>query len=210
MIFFTSDPHFGDKRIIKNEPRRKEFKTVKEMDNFIIERWNDVVAAEDTIYILGDFFKGRNPNNITEIMELLNGKKILIKGNNDTEERLEVMRPFLESEHDLLEVDYEEQKYILCHYPMLEWKGQYRGSIHLYGHVHSSQMYNGILSASNSYHVGLDTNDLTPVSIDQINSKLIRCKHENISKSNYGTLAYCLDCGKCLERYIINGKQLWL
>lgn len=52
-IFFTSDTHFGHNNIIKLSNR--PFSSVEEMNEGLIERWNDVVGAEDIVYHLGDF-----------------------------------------------------------------------------------------------------------------------------------------------------------
>ena len=53
MVFVTSDLHFGHKNIIKYENR--PFKDVEEMDQKLIENWNNKVGKDDTVYILGDF-----------------------------------------------------------------------------------------------------------------------------------------------------------
>jgi calcineurin-like phosphoesterase family protein len=61
-IFFTSDTHFYHTNIIKycNRP----FSSVEEMNQKLIENWNNTISEHDTIFHLGDFmFKkklGRN------------------------------------------------------------------------------------------------------------------------------------------------------
>lgn len=48
-------------------------------DSMLIEKWNNVVGANDTVLCLGDFaFKG-----IEEYTQALNGNKILLRGNHD-------------------------------------------------------------------------------------------------------------------------------
>jgi hypothetical protein len=44
--FFTSDHHFGHKRII--ELAKRPFTSVDEMDEYMIVRWNDRVKPGDT------------------------------------------------------------------------------------------------------------------------------------------------------------------
>ena len=52
-IHFIGDTHFGDANIIKYEKR--PFRFPEEMDEALIQSWNNNVASEDEIWILGDF-----------------------------------------------------------------------------------------------------------------------------------------------------------
>ena len=73
--FFIADTHFGDEQIIRYENR--PFASVEKMDSTLIEKWNACVAAEDTVYVLGDFsVYGEDKNQ--EILTELKGRKILI------------------------------------------------------------------------------------------------------------------------------------
>ena len=91
MIWFTSDTHFNHTNILKYEPNTRPFATIEEMNETIISNWNKVVGEEDTIYVLGDFFMGLLTD-IEPIFKRLNGKVILIRGNHDTNNRLEYYR----------------------------------------------------------------------------------------------------------------------
>ena len=62
------------------------------------------------------------------------------------------------------------QKFVLFHYPIAEWADYYKGAIHLHGHQHNTPAYN-IQQAEagiRRYDVGVDANDFKPVSIDAI------------------------------------------
>jgi calcineurin-like phosphoesterase family protein len=50
--FIISDMHFGHKNIIKYENR--PFASVGEMDDLIIQKWNNSVKNDDIIFVLGD------------------------------------------------------------------------------------------------------------------------------------------------------------
>ena len=79
-IFFTSDTHFGHEAIIKfcNRP----FKDAHEMDEVMINNWNNKVGPDDLIFHLGDFaFGGSELWN--SILPKLNGHKVLIISNHD-------------------------------------------------------------------------------------------------------------------------------
>lgn len=85
--FFTSDQHFGHANILKFEAEKRvdaygrTFKTVDQMNDFLVDCWNADVGEDDEVYCLGDFsFK---LHTIREVLPFLNGKKILICGNHD-------------------------------------------------------------------------------------------------------------------------------
>ena len=82
MIYFIADPHFQHKNIIKYCDR--PFENINQMDQTLINNWNKTVKNDDEVYILGDL---SNENvviyNLKNIVEQLNGKKYLVKGNHD-------------------------------------------------------------------------------------------------------------------------------
>ena len=55
-IFFTSDLHFcHDREFIWGS---RGFSSCDEMNNTIIERWNNTVTDYDIVYVLGDLMLG--------------------------------------------------------------------------------------------------------------------------------------------------------
>ncbi len=86
MIYYISDTHFGDERIIKLSKR--PFSDVDEMNKVLIKKWNDKVSACDDVYIVGDF--AFNDKIANDALDYLNGQLHLIIGNHDelTEETL--------------------------------------------------------------------------------------------------------------------------
>jgi calcineurin-like phosphoesterase family protein len=74
MLFFTADTHFGHANIIKYCQR--PFSSVEEMNETLIANWNRVVAAEDTVYHLGDVALG----DAKPVLDRLKGKIVLIVG----------------------------------------------------------------------------------------------------------------------------------
>ena len=81
MIYYTSDLHFGHKNIIKYENR--PWSSVKEMDQGLIDRWNNRVKNRDLVYILGDFTLSVSTSYVENILTALKGRKVLITGNHD-------------------------------------------------------------------------------------------------------------------------------
>lgn len=55
-IYYISDLHFGHSNIIRFDNR--PFSNVQEMEETIVKNWNERVAKDDVVYILGDFCWG--------------------------------------------------------------------------------------------------------------------------------------------------------
>jgi calcineurin-like phosphoesterase family protein len=84
-IFLISDTHFGHDKMYEfihtdGERVRREFNSVEEGDEEMVSRWNSVVKPSDKVYHLGDVFIKKAHSTI---LQRLNGKKVLIKGNHD-------------------------------------------------------------------------------------------------------------------------------
>jgi calcineurin-like phosphoesterase family protein len=83
-VFLTSDTHFGHVNICNftnydGSPVRP-WDSVEEMDEEMIKRWNETVGPKDKVYHLGDVVINRKS---LQILDRLNGDKVLIKGNHD-------------------------------------------------------------------------------------------------------------------------------
>lgn len=80
MRWFISDTHFGHANVI--EYSKRPFVNVAQMDDIMIGKWNNCVRPEDEVFMLGDFGLS-SVHHLTDILQSLNGSKILIKGNHD-------------------------------------------------------------------------------------------------------------------------------
>ena len=173
--FYIADWHYGHNNILHYDNR--PFKTVEEMNNELITRWNRVVAPCDTVYILGDMF-WCNWKESLPILDQLNGQKFLIKGNHDRCNESQFVKKFVKIA-DYLEVDDNGRKVVLCHYPIPCFKNHFYGWYHLYGHVHSSfeanmmehikkEMTELYGKQCNMYNVGCMHIGYTPRTLDEI------------------------------------------
>ena len=85
-IWFTSDTHFNHLNMLsfKNEDGSpvRPFRSLREMNETIIDNWNTRVKPSDIIYHLGDVFFG-SKDDFEQLWPRLNGKKRLIVGNHD-------------------------------------------------------------------------------------------------------------------------------
>ena len=138
MNLFTSDCHFGHPNCIRMDHR--PFRDVDEMDEYIIRRWNDRVSGTDDVWYLGDFcHRAKKP--ASEYLKRLCGHKHLIVGNHDRKmlSDPEAMK-YWESVDQIKTLnDGKYGKIILCHFPIADWDGMYRGSWHIFGHIHSTR-----------------------------------------------------------------------
>ena len=133
MNYYIADTHFDHENIIHFDNR--PFKSVEEMNDYLIKCWNSVVTNDDHVYILGDFCWSTEKRWI-ELLEKLNGRKTLIRGNHDIAPS--TSRKYFEDVKEYKEISDNGRKVVLCHYPIPCYKNHFYGWYHLYGHVHSS------------------------------------------------------------------------
>lgn len=142
MNYYISDLHFFCKSQIDNGGKNydgRPFKSLEEMHESILKRWNEKITNGDTVYILGDIgMRGRN-DLLIALVARLKGRKILIQGNHDDLSDYRFKQLFSEI-YDYKEISEsfagKSYKLVLSHYPILMWNGQHKGSILLYGHTH--------------------------------------------------------------------------
>jgi calcineurin-like phosphoesterase family protein len=184
MIYVSSDLHFGHDRGFIYEPRG--FSSIQEHDEAIIERFNSVVRPDDDLYLLGDQMLGDNEHGL-DCLRQLNGKLHILFGNHDTDTRKGLYLLDLSNAVEILGyaemLKYRKWRFYLSHYPTItdnlnDISKPWEQVKCLYGHTHQKTNFyndNPLL-----YHVGVDSHDCYPVSIDQIvediKMKFLECK----------------------------------
>ncbi len=184
--FFTSDTHFGHANIIRfcNRP----FKNVEEMDEALIENWNQVVSEDDTVFHLGDFAFGGS-SVWKEIIPRLKGHINLIIGNHDRKNLRQGYMSFFDMVVPQLQIEIEDTSIYLNHYPFLCYGGSYRGVWQLFGHVHSGPGADGLdisrlrVLLPTQYDVGVDNNNFTPISYREVKNKIEAQKNESLDRA---------------------------
>lgn len=176
-IWFTSDFHFCHDREFVWQARG--FQNVEEMNKAIIERFNSVIAPEDTLYILGDVMLNDNEKG-EEFLSQINGKKIFIRGNHDTSTRVEIYKKYTNEEIKWADmIKYKKKNIYLSHHPTIvtnagEWHNLV---INFYGHTHQTEDF--YKDYVNMYHVGVDSHNCYPVLIDDalaaVKEKISEC-----------------------------------
>ena len=162
MIFFTADTHFGHANIIKYCDR--PFKTVEEMNEEIIMRWNQVVTPKDSVYHLGDFCFG-DPE---KYMERLNGTLFLIRGSHDKHSEKYCAKDSIVKMNFCSDEFGNPRWIVMCHYAMRSWAYSHFASWHLFGHHHGHLPPHGL-----SFDVGVDVWGFRPVSLHKIEAKMV-------------------------------------
>jgi calcineurin-like phosphoesterase family protein len=144
-VWFTSDPHYGHKNIVKklsdwtNTDGCRDFNSVEEMNDAIVEGINSVVAADDTLYCLGDFNFGGIKNQKAFRSRLVCDNIHLILGNHDFNHGsipVDSVSHGFTSVRPYAEITIGGKEIILFHYAQRVWNRQGKGSWHLYGHSH--------------------------------------------------------------------------
>lgn len=158
MIFFTSDTHFSDARVLRIDHR--PFSDIVDHDEALIANWNEAVGPEDEVWHLGDFRLGRN-GDCDELLSRLNGYKHLIVGNNDPESTT-TAKQWASVQH-YAELTLEGYRLIICHYAFRTWNQMGEKSINLHGHSHGR-----LKPLPRQFDVGVDAQSLKPVTLQDI------------------------------------------
>lgn len=169
-VWFTSDLHFWHNNICKycNRP----YKSVEEMNEQIIKKWNCFIKEDDVVFLLGDIgFCGIEK--LRPLMSQLNGKIYLIQGNHDSDKVVAKLyeEGLIEDYFKMLEVtivgdeECPNQQLTLCHFPMIDWNNKERGAWMIHGHQH--QLPDTPSCSVAHWDVGIDKNKF-PVSFEQL------------------------------------------
>ena len=189
MNYYIGDLHFNHKNIINLDSR--PFNDIEEMEDILIKNWNSVVKSNDHVYILGDFCWGK-VDKWVELLDKLNGLKYLIIGNHDDFKTVNKIRDKFVGVYNYLEIKDQGYKLVLCHYPIASWNGMYKGTIHLYAHVHNTSdndLYKAHLKSLEdtidpplqAYNVGcmIDYMNYTPRTLEEIIDQEITTQNYN-------------------------------
>jgi calcineurin-like phosphoesterase family protein len=175
--WFISDTHFGHKKILEYEKESRPFNSVEEMNETIIDRWNNTVRYHDIVYHLGDFCFGRKH---MEIAARLKGNKKLVLGNHDIYPSSDYLRYF-----DKLYGCLFWKRCVLTHMPVHTNGLGSRWLLNVHGHLHSkrvqqlnpdnfqlSYLRDDYVEDINYFNVSCEQNNLTPIHADVIMERL--------------------------------------
>ena len=158
-LFFTSDTHFGHGGALRLY--RRPFESVRQMDEAMIARWNEVVGPDDEVWHLGDVAIGQRPEAVAAILDRLPGRKHLVLGNNDGPATAG-LGAWASVQH-YAELRAGGAWLVLCHYPFRTWNGMGRSALNLHGHSHGR-----LKPLRRQADVGVDAWDFRPVPLAEI------------------------------------------
>ena len=162
-VFLVSDTHFGHAgvcRFLRNDGTKlRPWDSPEEMDEYMVEAWNKKVRPNDKVYHLGDVVINRRA---LKILALLNGDKVLIRGNHDIFRDTEYRHYFRE-----IRAYHVMNGMILSHIPIhSDSLGRFGTNIH--GHLHSNRvMKEGVVDTR--YHcVCVEQTDFAPILFEDV------------------------------------------
>ena len=163
-VFLVSDTHFGHAGVCKfmrndGVTKLRPWDNADEMDEAMVEMWNETVKPTDKVYHLGDVVINRKA---LSIMRRLNGDKVLIRGNHDIFKDEDYRQYFRE-----LRAYHVMNGMILSHIPIhTESLGRFGVNIH--GHLHSNRvMLDGVIDPR--YHsVCVEQTDFRPILFEDV------------------------------------------
>lgn len=173
---FTSDQHYGHENIISF--CKRPFASCRSMEETLIRNYNEIVKDGDVCIFVGDVFFCKDPD-AKEIMQCLNGEKILIKGNHDKTNK-KMLDIGFSAVYDRLQIEIDGTNITLCHYPpLMPSKGENTfdlrfkekrpsssvDNIIIHGHTHSSEKFN---KDNFSIHVGVDAWNYSPATFEEV------------------------------------------
>lgn len=125
------------------------------MDQVILDRINEAVGVDDTLYILGDFcFRGKKP--IEYRSRIVCQDIHLCMGNHDKRNDFKDDLQGFSSVQEVKEIIYCNQRIFLSHYCHKVWPASHKGSYHLWGHSHAKLDEEERKTSRKSLDVGVD------------------------------------------------------
>lgn len=195
-IFFTSDLHLGHKNVLTFDNR--PFKSLEEMQEGLIKRFNNTVPENGITYFLGDIGLG-NSEYITDFLNRTNGTKVLILGNHDKGMFANYVLGFdvvLNSASFFIG----NERVTMSHCPLIgikredtsefkrpdeNWHGEFKNNkfsiqnedqFHLHGHIHSPNGGKSEKIHRKQFDIGVTANNYSPVSFKTIHQWIMKYK----------------------------------
>jgi calcineurin-like phosphoesterase family protein len=175
-IWLVSDTHFGHEKCCTVFKRPdgsplRPFASAEEMDEEMVRRWNERVRPSDKVYHLGDVVINRKS---LTILERLNGKKRLIRGNHDIFP-IEDYQKYFDEIYGVRVLD----DIILSHIPLHPASITFRFGTNVHGHLHAND-----LEDPRYLNVCVEHTDFAPISLEEVHTR-IQAKRDRFPDFEY-------------------------
>lgn len=175
--WFSADLHLGHRGILRHRPR---WKSTEEMDAELVANWNDTVAPDDEVWLLGD--AAMSASKLGPVAQL-HGRITLVCGNHDApwrgHDKPRQLQRYLDAGFEWVTTSgidvtmIGDQLVLLSHLPYSgdhteterypEWRPKDEGLPLLHGHVHEAWK-----TRDRMINVGVDVWDWRPVSAETL------------------------------------------
>lgn len=173
--FVIGDLHLNHRNII--EYCGRPFDTLYEMNQQLVANWNDTVAPDDTVVLLGDLDLYFGTITTHDWLHALNGDVIFIQGNHDGAESINYEQSYI--------LNTEQRCYYCTHRPddvPEDWDGWV---IHGHKHNNNLEQFPFINLRERRVNVSVEVLEYEPLPV----SKLERCIQENRSRAQIARLS---------------------
>lgn len=166
-----ADPHFSHWGVCKfmakdGVTKLRPWDNPDEMNAMLIYNWNSVVNDEDRVYVLGDV--AMNKRDFMKAVPYLKGRKVLVKGNHDTEKL-----SFYTQYFDDIRAYVVKKGLVMSHIP-IHPGSMGRWQVNIHGHLHD-----GVVRLENGQPdpryrcVSVEHTDYFPLDLQKILDTLI-------------------------------------
>ena len=169
-IFLISDTHFNHNKPFLYEPRG--FHSVQEMNETIINNWNNTIHPDDTVYLLGDVMLGNLEEGL-RLIKSLNGHIRLAIGNHDTDVRLTAFKNIFEDIQFGYKLSFHNKVFLLTHYPTLTGNFDNSKTFSIHGHTHNKNIHQDKEEHQLMFNVSCEAINCTPIALESINDKCV-------------------------------------
>jgi calcineurin-like phosphoesterase family protein len=164
-----ADPHLFHNGVCQflraDGTKLRPWDNAEEMSEWMISEYNKLVSPEDRVYILGDVAMNRKA--LDRSLPRLGGRKILVKGNHDTDKLSYYAQHF-----DDIRAYVVKKGFIMSHIPIHPASlGKWKVNIH--GHLHYQSVMDGGLEPWNPVDdryvcVSVEHTEYRPILLDTV------------------------------------------
>ncbi len=166
--FFTADLHFGHNNVVnfKNTDgtKARDFDTVQDMEDAMVQMHNEIVKPTDKVYMLGDIaFNARGLDKVKQ----MNGIKILVKGNHDQLKLNKYVDVFKD-----VRGCHVMNGLVFTHIPIhVDQLGRFGCNVH--GHLHMNRVMQGDKIDPRFLCVSVEHTDLRPIEFEDMVDRIV-------------------------------------